>query len=151
MSQNDEVTHDQGVSIVLDFRNASLRQLGDFSIADLKRGIAIMRYSALKIKGVYIVGARLLIRGAINAVLLAVSKAMRGKVHFVDAGNFKALHRDICNPETLPRSLGGEVDDVTFSKEWKQRLASGEETGERKLDERVWRCRSTPAVIGGAA
>jgi hypothetical protein len=50
MTNNDPAMHDQGVGVVLDFRNAPLKLIRQFSIADLKRGIGIWRYSPVKVK-----------------------------------------------------------------------------------------------------
>jgi len=93
---------DEGIALLLDLDNTSLRKLGGISKADMDRGMEIFTRFPVKIKHVYITNAALVYRVAIKTVLLAASSSARASVTVVSSKTFKELRENVADPDLLP-------------------------------------------------
>ena len=99
-----------------------------FSIADVRRGVLMWRDTfPAKLKRVYITRASGSLRALARAGLALVREKVRKRVLIVD--DLAQLHAEI-PPESLPRELGGVLDDQ-YWEDWVEKRRTAELAAER--------------------
>merc|ERR1711865_260625 len=98
-TMQDPAVQEAGISIVVDFRGATMAQMSHFGTADLVRGIQIWKHFAVKPKRVFILNASIAHRLAIKAVLSALPR-VRKKVVWVSKSGAELL-ADVRDPQLI--------------------------------------------------